>query len=190
VEQHSTPAEQPASNPSSAPVAPPPKPLEAARSIGHGLALLKAEQCERLEKKANDLHGKVKGLHEKINNIDKLLSNISKYSQKNADGTENTNGTIDCKIPEIATLVETLRRDNISVPLPDGTLQKGERGNVVNVLSNQRSLLSDEQREHSQEFQQCAVERNSLFQGLMSLISELHRVLSKIIGNISSRASS
>ena len=170
------------------PVAPP-KPLEVATSVEHGLLLLKAEQCKRLEEKAHGLNQQVKTVHEKIKQIDTLLSLISQYSQKNRDGTDNTTGTVDCTIPEISSVVASLRRDNISIPLPEGPLQKSERGHVVNVLSNQRSLLSDEQKEHSQEFQQCAVERNSLFQSLMALLSELHRMKSKILGNISTRSS-
>jgi hypothetical protein len=161
----------------------PPKPIELAKSIEHGLSLLKAEQCKRLEEKANGLNIQVKSVHEKIKNIDKLLSLISQYSQRNPDGTENAGGAVDCSFPEIVTVVAALRKDGISVPLPEGHLQRSERGTVVNVLSNHRSLFSDEQKEHSQEFQQCAVERNSLFQSLMSLISELHRMKIKIIGN-------
>jgi prefoldin subunit 5 len=171
-----------------APVSPP-KPFEVATSIEHGISLLKAEQCKRLEEKAHGLNGQVRSVHEKIKNLDKVLSLISQYSQRNPDRTENASGTVDCTIPEIVTAVAALRRDGISVPLPDGILQKGERGHVINVLSNQRNLLSDEQKEHSQEFQQCAVERNSLFQSLMSLISELHRIKIKILGNIHRSAS-
>lgn len=159
-------------------------PLETAKNLEHGLLLLKAEQCKRLEEKAHGLHGKVRALHDKIKNIDTLLSLLSKYSQRNVDGTENKAGTIDCSIPEIAAVVASLRREGVSVPLPDGILLKSERGTIVNVLTNQRSLLSDEQKEHSQEFQQCAVERNSLYQALMSLIAELHRVKVKILQNL------
>ncbi len=166
------------------PSIPEPLPLEPAKNLEHGITLLKAEQCKRLEVKASELNAKVKAVHGKIKNIDVLLSLISQYSQKNPDGTDNKAGTIDCTQPEIASVIVALRRDGISVPLPDGILQKAERGHVVNVLSNQRSLLSDEQKEHSQEFQQCAVERNSLYQALMTLIAELHRAKSKILGNV------
>ena len=159
-------------------------PLEVARNIEHGLSLLKAEQCKRLEEKAHGLNIQVKTVHEKIKNIDKLLSLISQYSQRNPDGSENAAGNVDCTIPEVATVTAALRHDGISVPLPEGVLQRGERGHVVNALSNQRNLLSDEQKEHSQEFQQCAVERNSLYQALMSLITELHRMKVKILGNV------
>lgn len=170
-----------------APVAAP-IPLEVARNLEHGISLLKAEQCKRLEEKAHGLNRQVKTIHDKIKNIDTLLSLISQYSQKNPDGSVNANGTVDCTIPEIVAVVASLRRDGVSVPLPDGVLQKAERGHVVNALTNQRTLFSDEQKEHSQEFQQCAVERNSLYQALMSLIAELHRVKSKILGNLHIRS--
>lgn len=167
-----------------------PKPLEAvrnieaAKNIEHGVLLLKAEQCNRLEKKAQGLNAQVKADFEKIKNIDKLLSLISQYAQRNADGSENATGNVDCTSEEIRSVVAALRKDGISVPIPDGLLQKGERGHVVNVLSNERNLLNDKQREDSQEMQQCAVERNAFHQAIMTLISELHRLKVKILGNI------
>ena len=160
------------------------KNIEAAKNLEHGILLLKAEQCNRLEKKAQGLNAQVKADFEKIKNIDKLLSLISQYAQRNADGLENATGNIDCTTEEIRSAVAALRADGISVPLPDGLLQKGERGHVVNVLSNERSLLNDKQREDSQEMQQCAVERNAFHQAIMTLISELHRLKVKILGNI------
>jgi hypothetical protein len=166
-----------------------PKPMEIATSIEHGLALLKAEWCKLLEEKAQRLNGLTKELHAKIKSIDDLLCLISQYSQKNPDGTENTSGNVDCTNPAIANLVADLRKKGVAVPLPDGTLNRGERGNVVNNLANERNLLNDELKEHSQEFQQCAMERNSLFQSLNALISELHRLKVKILGHIQRSAS-
>ena len=164
-------------------------PIPVSSTLEHGVMLLKAEQCSRLKEKAQGLHAKVKALQEKIANIDTLLGLLSQYSQQNPDGTKNKSGTVDCTIPAIAQVVATLRKDNINVPLPKEHLEKGERGHVVNVLSNQRSLLGDEQREYAQEFQQCAVEQNSLFQALMSLASELNRVKLKMIDSFSAKAS-
>lgn len=188
TESHDAPLSTDASHTEEAPAVAPPKSVEEVKTIEAGLALLKAEFCKRLEDKAAGLHTQVKGVETKIKNIDTLLSLLSKYSQKKADGSENLEGSVDCTIPEISSLVKALRDDGISVPLSDGILQKGERGHVVNVLNNHRSLLSDEQREYAQEFQQCAVERNSLFQSLMSLLSELQRVKSKIISNFTAHS--
>ena len=162
--------------------------VKSPNSIEEALLLLKAEQCSRLKDKAQNLHGKVKGLQGKISNVDMLLSRISQFAQQNPDGSKNDAGTVDCTLPPIATVVSALRSDGVNVPLPNGKLEKGERGHAVNVLSNQRSLLSDEQREYAQEFQQCVVEQNSLFQALMSIASELNRVKIKIMSHFSATA--
>lgn len=165
-------------------------PLEIPKSIEQGLRLLHVEQSLRLQKKANALHAEIKAKHKTIKQIDDLMALLATRAQTRPDGTPNPDGAIDCHEPAIRTLVDCLRKDGVTVPLPDGVLAQGERNNVVNTLVNQRGLISDEQREKGQEFHQCASEQNSFLQMIMAELDKLNRIMLKIIGNIGGRGAS
>ena len=163
---------------------------ERPQSIEIGLELLATEQSLRLQKKAEKLHAQIKAKHQTVKQLDELNGLLAARAQTRLDGTPNPDGSVDCHEPAIRTLVDTLRKVGITVPLPDGVLAQGERNNVVNALINQRGIVSDEERELAQEFHQCVSEQNSFFQMLMSIADTLHRTYMKMIGTIGGHAAS
>jgi hypothetical protein len=167
----------PETNPDVAPGAPP---LDPSTSITDGLSKLKLEQFTKLEERAADLNEKAKALHTKIKDIDELLVLIQELC------TAHPNKAIDCKDPRIQQITERLRNQGIRVPIPNGKLEANQVANLFTVLGNQRTLLSDEMKEHSTGFQQCATERNTLLQHFASIDASIHRSLSKISTNLAS----
>ena len=168
---------------------PPSSASDSAASIDQELKLLGAEQSLRLQKKAADLHEQIKAKHRVIKHLDELMALLASRAQTRPYGEPNTDGTIDCQDTAVRSLINTLRSEGVSVPLPDGILSQAERNNAVNALVNQRELLSDEEREKGQEFQQCVTEQNSFTQFITSVEETYHRIMMKLVGNIEKRAS-
>jgi hypothetical protein len=164
--------------------------IETPKSLDGALNFLYTEQSLRLQKKANALHAEIKAKHKTIKQIDDLMALLASRAQNRPDGTPNPDGSIDCHEPAIHTLVDVLRKEGVNVPLPDGVLAQAERNNSVNVLVNQRGLISDEQREKGQEFHQCASEQNSFLQMIMAELDKMNRMMLKVIGNIGGRGAS
>jgi hypothetical protein len=151
------------------------------QSIHDSLLQLKLEQFSSLAGRAGELHEKSKALNIKIRSIDDVLSLIQQ------ELTENPNKPLDCSKEALRQARDILRAQGIRVPLPEKTLELGQLGNFFTVMGNQRSLLADELKEHSSEFQQCTVERNTLLQHLMTMVTSQGRVISKISSNLTSR---
>jgi ribulose bisphosphate carboxylase small subunit len=178
----------PASHPTNKPEEVTPAPLKRGESVDEELMLLRLEQYSRLKEKGQTLYTQSVALHRKIADIDTLSSLLTQYMQQNPDGSKNSSGSVDCTIPDIAKIVTTLRAEGIKVPLPNGKVEKSQMGSIINALTNQRSLLSDEQRGAMQELSQCQAEQNNLYQALISIISGLNRVVVQIGNNISKAA--
>ena len=159
-------------------------------SIETGLNLLRVEQSLRLQKRAEGLHKQIEARHQTIKRIDELSALLASRALTRPDGKPNSDGSVDCHDPAIRSLITTLQNDGVNVPLPDRSLAQDERNNAVNSLINQRGLLSDEEREKAQEFQQCVTEHNSFFQMLISVAESLHRIIVKVGNGIGGRAAS
>ena len=151
-------------------------------SLGQQYLLLLTEQLSMKDAKAKDLHAEIQGITEKTKAIDSLLNVIIKKSQASSDGS------VDCKSPDIVHLVEDMRQKGITISLPNGKLKKEDISRTFSLIGNQRQTFDQKMQEKVQAFQQGTMERNQLFEFIKGQFDTLNRAMQKLINGIAPRS--
>jgi hypothetical protein len=150
------------------------------KSLPDALVSLSVEKVSDLENKAEQLHRQTKSEAEKTKAINALSTAIM------SDVNACKNGDIDCQAKEIRTLIQTLRKQGIQVPVPENKIKKEDIRGIVDQLNQRWQECKDASQELAQEFQECTRKRDVLYQFIMSALQKVQQTVSKIISNSSS----
>jgi len=181
VPEQTTPNDVPADSTASTPVVVP-KSIVVGEHLDGEARILAAEQVVYLDEKAADLHVQTASEVKKSDALTELNTLIMKLSSESKDGS------VDCASKEITELVENLRVQGIQVPLPlSGVIKKADITQKVGQINNICQKHHDEGQRKAQEFQQCTLERNTLFQFVNSVFQAIHQAITKIISHFAMR---